>query len=82
VSPRAGLGRCGKSRPPPGFDPPNVQPVASNCIDYDFRVLKLMILLAFNFLFLFRFFEIFHFSVTRRTTYRFFEALVFVKYHK
>jgi hypothetical protein len=26
---RAGLDRCGKSRPPPGFDPRTVQPVAS-----------------------------------------------------
>ena len=29
VGPRAGLDRCGKSRPPPGFDPRTVQPVAS-----------------------------------------------------
>ena len=27
VSPRAGLEGCGKSRPPPGFDPRTVQPV-------------------------------------------------------
>jgi hypothetical protein len=26
---RAGLGRCGKSHPPPGFDPRTVQPVSS-----------------------------------------------------
>jgi len=29
VGPRAGLDGCGKSRPPPGFDPRTVQPVAS-----------------------------------------------------
>ena len=29
VCPRAGLEECGKSRPPPGFDPRTVQPVAS-----------------------------------------------------
>ena len=29
LGPRAGLDRCGKSRPPPRFDPPTVQPVAS-----------------------------------------------------
>jgi len=29
VRPRAGLGGCEKSRPPPGFDPRTVQPVAS-----------------------------------------------------
>jgi hypothetical protein len=28
VGPRAGLDRCAKSRPPPGFDPWTVQPVA------------------------------------------------------
>ena len=26
--------RCGKSRPPPGFDPRTVQPVASRYIDW------------------------------------------------
>ena len=26
---RAGLDRCGKSRPPPGFDPRTVQPIVS-----------------------------------------------------
>jgi hypothetical protein len=31
--PRAGLDRCGKSRPPPGFDPRTVQPVASSYTD-------------------------------------------------
>ena len=34
VGPRAGLDRCGKSRPPPGFDPRTVQPVASRYTDY------------------------------------------------
>jgi hypothetical protein len=29
VGPRAGLDGCGKSRPPPAFDPRTVQPVAS-----------------------------------------------------
>jgi hypothetical protein len=33
VNPRAGLDRCGKSRPPPGFDPRTVQPVASRYTD-------------------------------------------------
>jgi len=82
VDPRAGLERCGKSRPPPGFDSQTVQPVGSHYTDYDFRVLKLMILLDFNFWLLFRFFEIFYFWVTCRTIYRFFGSLVYVKYHK
>ena len=34
MGPRAGLDRCGKSRPPPGFDPRTVQPVASRYTDY------------------------------------------------
>ena len=34
---RVGLDMCGKSRPPPGFDPRNVEPVASRYIDYDIR---------------------------------------------
>jgi hypothetical protein len=29
VGPRAGLDGCGKSRPPPGFDPRTLQPVAT-----------------------------------------------------
>ena len=29
VGPSAGLDMCGKCRPPPGFDPQTVQPVAS-----------------------------------------------------
>ena len=33
VSPRARLDMCGKSRPPPGFDPGFVQPVASRYTD-------------------------------------------------
>jgi len=33
VDPKAGLDRCGKSRPPPGFDPRTVQPVASRYTD-------------------------------------------------
>ena len=34
VGPRVGLDRCGKSRPPPGFDPRTVQPIASRYTDY------------------------------------------------
>jgi len=34
VGPRAGLDKCGKSCPPPGFDPWTVQPVASRYNDY------------------------------------------------
>ena len=33
VGPRADLDRCGKSCPPPGFDPRTVQPVASRYTD-------------------------------------------------
>ena len=33
VGPRAGLNVCGKSRPPPGFDPRTVQPVSSRYTD-------------------------------------------------
>jgi hypothetical protein len=38
----AGLDVCGKSRPPPGVDPRNVQPVASSHTDYAIpdRILK------------------------------------------
>jgi hypothetical protein len=35
VSPRAGFDGCGKSRPPPVFDPRTVQPVASRYTDHD-----------------------------------------------
>jgi hypothetical protein len=34
VGPRAGLDGYGKSRPPQGFDPRTLQPVASSCTDY------------------------------------------------
>jgi hypothetical protein len=34
VGPRAGLDRCEKSRPPPGFDPRTVQPVTSRYIRF------------------------------------------------
>jgi hypothetical protein len=34
VGPRADLDGCGKSRPPPGFDPRTVQPVASRYTDW------------------------------------------------
>jgi len=37
VGPRAGLDRCGKSRPQPGFDARTVQPVASRYTDYATR---------------------------------------------
>ena len=37
MDPRAGLDRCGKFRPPPGFDPRIVQPVASRYTDYATR---------------------------------------------
>ena len=33
VGPKAGLSECGKPRPPPGFEPRTVQPVA-NCYTY------------------------------------------------
>jgi hypothetical protein len=33
IGPRAGLDSCEKSRPPPGFDPRTVQPVASRYTD-------------------------------------------------
>ena len=33
VGPRAGMDGCGKSRPPPGFDPRTVQPVANRYTD-------------------------------------------------
>jgi len=35
VGPRAGLDKCGKSRPPSGFDPRTVHPVASRYTDWD-----------------------------------------------
>jgi len=34
VGPRAGLDMCGKSRPPPGFDPRTVQPITSRYIRF------------------------------------------------
>ena len=34
---RVGLDRCGKSRPPPGFDPRTFQPVGSRYTDYATR---------------------------------------------
>jgi hypothetical protein len=37
VGPRADLDRCGKSRPPPGFDPRTVQPVVSRYTDWATR---------------------------------------------
>ena len=40
VGPRARLDRCGKSRPPTGFDPQTFQPVASRYTDYATRPTK------------------------------------------
>ena len=37
MGPRAGLDRCGKSRPPPRFDPRTVHSVASRYTAYDIR---------------------------------------------
>jgi len=37
VDSKAGVYKCGKFRPPPGFDPRTVQPVASCHTDYAFR---------------------------------------------
>jgi hypothetical protein len=34
VDPRAGLDGCRKSRPPPGFDPRTILPMASHYTDY------------------------------------------------
>jgi len=39
VGPRAGLDERGKSRPPPGFDPRNFQPVASRYTEWNGWVL-------------------------------------------
>ena len=33
VGPKTGLDKCGKSRPPPGFDPRTVQSVANRYTD-------------------------------------------------
>jgi hypothetical protein len=41
VGQRAGLDGCGKSRSPPGFDPPTVQPVASRYTDCAIPVHKI-----------------------------------------
>ena len=40
VGSRAGLDRCGKSRPPPGIDPRTVQSVASRYTNYPTRTTK------------------------------------------
>ena len=37
VDPRAGLDKCGKSRPPPGFDPRAVQPVVQSLYRLSYR---------------------------------------------
>jgi len=41
MGPGAGLDRCGKSRPPPGFEPRTFQPVASRYTDYATRPTEL-----------------------------------------
>jgi hypothetical protein len=55
VGPRAGLDGCGKSRPPPGFDPRTFHPVASSYTDCGipapnllFTVYYLLLLLMFK----------------------------------
>jgi hypothetical protein len=48
VGPRAGLDRCGKSRPPPGFDPRTVQPVASRYNNYATRPTSSVIIVTVN----------------------------------
>ena len=45
VAPRAGLDGCGKSRPPPAFEPGTFQPVASRYTDYEHYRIKQFILL-------------------------------------
>ena len=46
---RAGLDRCGKSRPPPGFDPRTVKPVAIRYTDNTIGWFSLtLILLMWN----------------------------------
>jgi len=40
VGRRAGLNGCGKSHPPPGFDPRTVQPVASRYTDYAMHIYR------------------------------------------
>ena len=41
-APMAGLDRCGKSRPPPGFDPWTIQSIASRYTDYATRPIDVM----------------------------------------
>jgi len=48
VGPRAGLGRCGKVSPPPGFDPRTVPPVATRYTDYTTQPTKNYIVGAKN----------------------------------
>jgi hypothetical protein len=43
---RGGLDRCGKSRPPPGFDPRTVQPVASRYTDDAIPARKFSVLMV------------------------------------
>jgi hypothetical protein len=47
VGPRAGLVKCGNSRPPPGFDPRTVQPVASRYADYAILAQIIIIIITF-----------------------------------
>ena len=52
AGPRAGLDRCGKSRPPPGFDPQTIQPIASHYNDHttqpQYSIVQYSILLVFT----------------------------------
>ena len=43
MGPSVGLDGCGKSRPPLGFDPRTVQPVASRYTDYATRPLTAVV---------------------------------------
>ena len=43
-TPGAGLDRCEKFRPPPGFDPRIVQPVASRYTDYATRLTNVRVI--------------------------------------
>jgi hypothetical protein len=48
VGPTAGLDRCGKSRPPPGFNPRTAHPVACRYTDYATRPTVIHIRSLFN----------------------------------
>ena len=46
VGPRTGVDGCGKSRPPPGFDPRTIQPVASRHMLVDVLIISCPIIFA------------------------------------